>query len=282
MCFAPPSKLIILASTRGMLLGCKVLGIGQVAHLGGVYLAYATWRAPAPSPANTRSLDRLSLPGSKVFLPYKGRQAVRPPHRFIALENMVLAGRLTHVPGGAYSRRPPAYISSELRRRDARTKQAERSPGAVRLRGEGTLRASDPPTSGPGHRHGERRSGRVHRSGAQVLAMMYGQQQARRPGEENGAPRYPEDNSRNVVCVDARCCPYRRKVWSKSDHQSHKVRDVREEQPPYHPEQRENPPQVLPLQPEDATIYAERSHLCTKKVTPTPKNVAATASGKAK
>jgi hypothetical protein len=69
-----------------MLLVCKTRSVGQVAHLGGVYLAYATWHTLAPCRASTQSPDPLSLPGSIVFLPHKGRQAVGPPHRHVAPE----------------------------------------------------------------------------------------------------------------------------------------------------------------------------------------------------
>jgi hypothetical protein len=80
-------------------------------------------------------------------------------------------------------------------------------PGAVRLRG-GILRASNPPALRPGQRRQRRRGGWEHKSGAHMLSMQRGQQQAHRPGEEDGAARDPEKDPRDVVCVDARCCTY--------------------------------------------------------------------------
>src|SRR5215210_4814708 len=69
-------------------------------------------------PRRTRGLSIRSLSlDPLIFLPHKGGQAVGPPHRYIAPASMVLAGRLTHVPGGAYSRRPLAYLSARLLRR---------------------------------------------------------------------------------------------------------------------------------------------------------------------
>lgn len=87
-------------------------------------MAYARWRTSASSRPNVSTV----LVTSRVFFPVStgfpsAWRAAGAKHRAtcsLAPASMVLARGSPHVPGGAYSRRPPAYISPGLRGYDSR------------------------------------------------------------------------------------------------------------------------------------------------------------------